>query len=125
MSKSKGRIEPVFETALTKQALDKGELQHLDFEVLRKITMTAGLTNSSTELDSIFATHPEKINETLDIGLKTFEHYQVLLELIRDAISRIYAVSSNQPDWDEGIEIEEFEQKISRILSTEDNNSSH
>ena len=117
MTNIKPALESSFEAAFPREVMEDGELKHADLEPLRKISMFAGLTHSSKELESICSTNPKAFHNALKFGIESIDHYQNLVLLLENAILRIYSVAANHSEWKDGGDIENLEEKIMKLLS--------
>lgn len=102
--------------------MEAGESRHADIEHLRKISMLAGLTHSSNELESFCSADPKAFHDALKYGIQSIEHYQNLVELLENSVLRIYAVATNHPAWED---LENLEEKITALLSTSMSENKH
>ena len=118
-------IEPIFKAALSKKAMKDGEITHKKMEELRKIAMSAGLTNSSQELEMICTNHSKEALNALKFGLESYDHYQNLLLLLENPIARIYAVAASNPTLDRKMKNDNLDERAINILSTKENEAKH
>lgn len=58
--------------------------------------MVAGLSKSSDELRVSYTENPNAFLETLCMGVESFDHYENTMELLSDAIARLYAIAAEE-----------------------------
>tara|TARA_B110000444_G_C18762409_1_gene558250 strand:+ start:450 stop:818 length:369 start_codon:yes stop_codon:yes gene_type:complete len=119
---SKAVLGPNFEAALSREDMEDAELRHVDIEHLRKISMLAGLTLSSKELESSCNTDTKAFHDALVHGIQAIEHYRNLAELLENSVLRIYSIAANHSTWENN---EELEEKMTALLSTSMNENQH
>lgn len=106
-----------FEAVISAAELEDGELLHAEIDSMRKIAMHAGLTNSSDKLNLSYLENPNGYLNALKFGIRSYDHYDNLLLMMGSAISRLYTIAADQPEWKNNEDKEQIENFISKINS--------
>lgn len=125
MSDQVNSLNSNFKAVLSKEELESGEIKHSEIDSIRKVAMLAGLTHSSDELNQTYSKNPNGFINALEFGIRSYEHYDNLLLMMGSAISRLYAIAANQPDWLTNEDKERIENFISKINSKTPSDTEH
>lgn len=85
-----------FDTAMTEEEMQSGELLHREIEKQRQVAMLVTLSNSSDELKDCYRKDPKAYMGALAFGVEAFDHYENLMELLSGSIARLYSVSKEE-----------------------------
>jgi hypothetical protein len=85
-------IDNEFVAAMTEQDLLSGESRHQQAEQSRRLSMVAGLTKSSEELNQTWKKNPELYLMALKGAIAAFEDNENVKELLVGSIARLISV---------------------------------
>jgi hypothetical protein len=87
-----------FSAAMTAEEYLQGEALHSESEPSRKLAMSAGLTNSSEELEKAWEKNPELFLMTLSGAIAAYEDNKNVEELLIGCIARLVSVVDEESD---------------------------
>jgi hypothetical protein len=87
-----------FLAAMTDEDFLAGETRHQEAEPSRKLSMAAGLTKSSEELNQTWKTNPELYLMALKGAISAFEENENVKELLVGSIARLVSVIDTDDD---------------------------